>query len=90
MLFLVTGAELGGTVAISRVTMEDGTEHSLLDHLRDGHQKGTRGFTEEYLANLHRILHQRHHEPEPEHTHPGTGEPAEPAEPRGPGDPAQP
>jgi hypothetical protein len=69
-MFFLAGMELGGTVA-TRVTMEDGTEQALLDHLRDGHQKGTRGFTEEYLANLHRILHQRKREPEPEHEHPG-------------------
>jgi hypothetical protein len=74
---------LGETVA-TRVTMEDGTEHSLLDHLREQHQKGTRGFTEEYLANLHRTLHQRNHEPEPEHTHPGAGEPDEPGGPEEP------
>jgi len=65
----------------THVTMADGTENSLVDHLRDGHQKGTRGFTEEYLATLHLTLHQRDHEPEPEHTHPGTGEPGEPEEP---------
>jgi hypothetical protein len=86
MLFLVTGAELGGTVAIWRVTMEDGTEPSLLDHLRDGHQKGTSGFTEDYLVNLHSILHQRNHEPEAEHTHPDADKPAEPGE---HGEPAQ-
>ena len=55
----------------THVIMEDGNESSLTEHLRDGHQKGTRGFTEEYLANLHRTLHQRHREPEPEHRHPG-------------------
>ena len=65
----------------TRVTMEDGTEHSLLDHLRERHQKGTHGFTEEYL---HRILHQRNHEPEPGHTHPGAGEPDQPGEPEEP------
>lgn len=65
----------------THVTMEDGTEHTLVDHLRDGHRKGTHGFTEEYLANLHRILHQGNHEPEPEHTHPGIGEPGEAGEP---------
>jgi hypothetical protein len=75
MFFLVAGTEHGGTVA-THVTMEDGTEHPLLDHLRDWHQKGTRGYTEEYLARLHRTLHQRDHSPEPEHTHPDQGEPA--------------
>jgi hypothetical protein len=68
----------------TRVTMEDGTEHSLPDHLREQHQKGTHGFTGEYLANLHRTLHQRNHEPEPEHTHPGAGEPDEPGGPEEP------
>lgn len=53
----------------THVIMEDGTESSLADHLRDGHQKGTRGFTEEYLASLHRTLHQRYG-PEAEHRHP--------------------
>lgn len=62
----------------THVIMDDGTEHPLLDHLRDLHQKGTRGFTEEYLVNLHRILHQRDRDPEPEHSHPEAKEP-EPA-----------
>lgn len=79
MFLLVTGPELGGIVAthVTQVTMEDGTEASLLDHLRDVHQKGTRGFTEEYLANLHRTLHQRNREPELAHIHPGSEEPAQ-------------
>jgi hypothetical protein len=53
-----------------QVTMEDGTEYPLHDHLRDGHKKGTQGFTEEYLRGLHRTLHQRKRDPIPEHTHP--------------------
>jgi hypothetical protein len=57
----------------TRVTMEDGSEHQLHDHLREEHKKGTRGFTEEYLHNLHRTLHQRKREPFPEHTHPEDG-----------------
>lgn len=56
----------------AHVTMQDGTQRELAEHLHDEHQKGTRGFTEEYLRNLHRILHQRDHSPEAEHTHPGT------------------
>jgi hypothetical protein len=68
MPVMVAGTELGGTVT-THVVMEDGSEHPLLDHLREGHQKGTRGFTEAYLANLHRTLHQRDREPAPEHTH---------------------
>lgn len=61
----------------THVTMEDGTEHPLLEHLRNGHQKGTRGLTEEYLAGLHRTLHQRDHEPAPEHRHRDAGAPDE-------------
>ena len=58
-----------------QVHMEDGTELSLLDHLRDGHQKGTRGFTERYLRDLHRTLHQRGREDaESAHNHPGDEE----------------
>ena len=79
MFLLVHGTELGGIVAtqVTQVTMEDGSEASLLDHLRDGHHKGIRGFTKEYLANLHQTLHQRNHEPDPEHIHPGSEEPAQ-------------
>ena len=53
--------------------MDDGTRLSLLDHLRDGHRKGTRGLTEEYLGKLHRTLHQRNGEngAEVSHRHPG-------------------
>lgn len=56
----------------TQVTMEDGTESPLADHMRDAHQKGTRGYTDEYLANLHSLLHQRKREPEEEleHRHP--------------------
>jgi hypothetical protein len=56
----------------TQVTMEDGTESPLVDHMREAHQKGTRGFTQEYLASLHRTLHQRKREPEEElaHRHP--------------------
>lgn len=63
-----------------QVHMEDGTELSLLDHLRDGHHKGTRGFTEQYLRKLHRTLHQRGREDaESAHSHPdGEGDGAEP------------
>jgi len=61
---------------VTQVTMDDGTESTLVDHMRDAHQKGTRGFTEEYLSGMHRSLHQRKNEPdmEPEHphTHPGS------------------
>jgi hypothetical protein len=52
--------------------MEDGREGPLDDHLRDAHQKGTRGFTEEYLDSMHKDLHERKREPEEEleHRHP--------------------
>lgn len=60
----------------AHVTMQDGTEQELVGHLRDTHHKGTRGFTEEYLRNLHVTLHQRDRsEAEPEHRHPGYDEP---------------
>lgn len=64
----------------TQVTMEDGTESPLVDHMRDAHQKGTNGYTEEYLGDLHRNLHQRKREPgeELEHTHPGAAERATP------------
>ena len=58
----------------TQVTMEDGTELPLLDHLRDAHQKGTQGLTEEFLHKLHRTLHQPKRGSEPEHEHPGTEE----------------
>jgi hypothetical protein len=54
----------------SQVILEDGSESPLSDHLREVHRKGTRGLTEEYLASLHRDLHQRKREPHPEHEHP--------------------
>ena len=56
----------------TQVTMEDGSESPLVDHIRDAHQKGTRGYTEEYLDTMHRALHQRKREPEEEleHKHP--------------------
>lgn len=54
----------------TQVTNEDGTEADLIEHLRHVHQKGTKGFTNEYLASLHQTLHQRKRDPELEHTHP--------------------
>lgn len=56
----------------TQVTMDDGTESPLADHMRDVHQKGTHGYTDQYLADLHRTLHQRKREPEEEleHKHP--------------------
>lgn len=55
----------------TQVINTDGTEADLIDHLSLMHQKGTKGFTEEYLKSLHKTLHQRQHDPMPEHTHPG-------------------
>jgi hypothetical protein len=59
----------GGTVA-DQVIMDDGTENTIADHLREGHRKGTRGLNDEYLSGLHRTLHQAKREPAPEHRHP--------------------
>jgi len=53
----------------TQVTMEDGTQQELTEHLHDDHQKGIRGLTEDYLRNLHATLHQRNRSPEPEHAH---------------------
>jgi len=52
------------------VTNADGTEADLIEHLSHVHQKGTKGFTDQYLATLHKRLHQRKREVELEHTHP--------------------
>lgn len=57
----------------TQVTNEDGSEADLIDHLGSMHQKGTKGFTDDYLASLHKTLHQRRREPLPEHTHPEDG-----------------
>ena len=58
--------------------MDDGTESPLVDHMRDAHQKGTHGYTDQYLADLHRTLHQRKREPEEEleHQHPDAADEA--------------
>ena len=61
----------------TQVTMPDGTETDLSEHLRLVHKKGTRGFTEEYLATLHDNLHQPKRAPLPEHDHPLTEIPAQ-------------
>jgi hypothetical protein len=55
----------------TQVTNEDGTEADLIEHLSHIHQKGTKGFTAEYLATVHKTLHQCKREPQPEHSHPG-------------------
>jgi hypothetical protein len=65
-----------------QVTMPDGTETDLIEHLQLVHLKGTRGFTEEYLATLHVNLHRRKRDPLPEHDHPVIEIPAQ----RGPVD----
>ena len=54
----------------TQITNEDGSEADLIDHLGSVHQKGTKGFTDDYLASLHKTLHQRRRDPLPEHTHP--------------------
>ena len=54
----------------TQVTNEDGSEVNLVEHLSHVHQKGTKGFTDEYLARLHKTLHQRKHDLLPEHSHP--------------------
>jgi hypothetical protein len=54
----------------TQVTNEDGTAADLVQHLSGEHKKGTRGLTEEYLASLHRTLHQRRRDPQPAHSHP--------------------
>jgi hypothetical protein len=55
------------------VMLEDGTEEPIHDHIRDAHHKGTTGLTEEYLDNMHLILHQRH-APDLEHVHTEDGD----------------
>lgn len=53
----------------ANVTMPDGTEQALPDHLHEAHQKGTKGLTEEFLSNLHRTLHQPDRDSAPGHEH---------------------
>jgi hypothetical protein len=60
---------MGGPLS-TRVSNEDGTAVELADHLTLEHKKGTRGFTNEYLENLHKTLHTRRRDPLPEHRHP--------------------
>lgn len=67
-MFRGSWAERGGTVS-TQVTMADDTETDLIEHLQVEHKKGTRGFTNEYLATLHDSLHHRRHDPFPEHDH---------------------
>jgi hypothetical protein len=62
------------------VTNSDGTEAELIEHLSHVHQKGTKGFTDEYLVNLHKTLHERKRDPIPEHTHPEHDPARQPAE----------
>lgn len=61
----------------TQITMEDGTRQELTEHLHGEHQKGTRGFTEDYLRNLHVTLHQRNRSTELEHSHPMEGSSSE-------------
>jgi DNA polymerase IIIc chi subunit len=53
-----------------KVTNEDGSVADVAEHLSSEHRKGTKGFTEEYLAHLHRTLHQRRRDEELPHRHP--------------------
>jgi hypothetical protein len=53
----------------AQVTMPDGTETDLAEHLSLVHKKGTRGLTEDYLAAMHETLHERKRDPFPEHDH---------------------
>ena len=62
----------------TNVTMADGTQQELLDHLHEAHQKGTEGLTEEFLTDLHKTLHQPDRDLAPEHEHIRDEEPAEP------------
>ena len=55
----------------TQVINDDGSEADIIEHLGIMHQKGTKGFTADYLAKLHKTLHQRRRDPLPEHTHPG-------------------
>jgi hypothetical protein len=58
----------------TQVTNSDGTEADLIEHLGHVHQKGTKGYTDEYLKSLHTLLHQRKRDPLPEHSHPDEDE----------------
>jgi len=58
-----------------KVINEDGSLADLAEHLGSEHRKGTKGFTEEYLAHLHQTLHQRRREVELEHRHPDDEQP---------------
>lgn len=66
-----------GGIVTTNVTMADGTEQPLTDHLRDAHQKGTRGLTEEFLGRMHETLHQPDRETPPEHDHLGLDGPGD-------------
>lgn len=55
---------------VTLITMQDGTEKSLHEHLRDDHQKGTRGYTDTFLGRMHTQLHDHKHEAEHTHTVP--------------------
>ena len=52
---------------VTLITMQDGTEKSLHEHLRDDHHKGTRGYTDTFLGRMHTQLHDHKHEAD--HTH---------------------
>jgi hypothetical protein len=54
----------------TQVTNDDGTAGDLAGHLSSEHRKGTNGYTDEYLANLHTMLHQRRRDEPLAHSHP--------------------
>jgi len=63
---------LGGIETMT-VILEDGTEEPIHDHMRNSHSKGTTGLSEEFLGNVHQLLHQRD-APDLEHIHADQGE----------------
>lgn len=54
----------------AQITMQDGTEVALENHLREDHRKGTRGYTDDFLGRMHAQLHDHKHEPEHMHAEP--------------------
>jgi hypothetical protein len=61
-------ADYGGYSMTTVITMQDGTEMTLDEHLGSDHRKGTRGFTDAFLERMHTQLHDHKHEA-PEHAH---------------------
>ena len=65
-----------GGICTMTVILEDGTEEPIHEHMRDSHSKGTTGLSDEFLGNVHEMLHQRQ-APDLEHMHVSQGEDAE-------------